>query len=108
VRAKARSGAASGWREALVPAAPTELTATGVTGGIQVSGTVPNSAVYLQVFEATTNNVTTATKLSAQPTTLPWTRTGLNAGQTRWLWLRSVSPEGNVSALAGPVTATAL
>jgi hypothetical protein len=108
VRAQARSGAVSGWREALVPAAPTGLTATGVNGGIQVSGTVPNSADYLQVFEATTNDVTAATKLSDEPTALPWTRTGLNAGQTRWLWLRSVSPEGNVSALAGPVTATAL
>jgi hypothetical protein len=108
VRAQARSGAASGWREALVPAAPSGLTATGVNGGIQVSGTVPNSADYLQVFEATTNDVTTATKLSDEPTALPWTRTGLTSGQTRWLWLRSVSPEGNVSALAGPVTATAL
>jgi hypothetical protein len=39
---------------------------------------------------------------------MPWTRTGLAAGQARWLWLRAVSAEGNVSALAGPVTAIAL
>ncbi|MGG5811845.1 hypothetical protein [Falsiroseomonas sp. CW058] len=39
---------------------------------------------------------------------LPWARTGLTPGQTRWYWLRAVSAEGNVSALAGPVLATAL
>ena len=49
-----------------------------------------------------------ATKLASEPTALPWDRTGLTTGQTRWYWLRSVSAEGNVSAFAGPVTATAL
>ena len=34
--------------------------------------------------------------------------TGLSAGDTRWYWLRAVSAEGDVSALVGPVTATAL
>jgi hypothetical protein len=108
VRAQARSGAASGWREALVPSPPSGLTATGVTGGIQISGSVPSGVAFLQVFEAITDNPATAVKLPQEPTALPWTRTGLATGQQRWLWLRSVSPEGNVSALAGPVTATAL
>jgi len=108
VRAQARSGAVSGWREALVPSPPTGLTATGVAGGIQISGSVPGGLAHLQVFEAATNDLAAAAKLPAEPTALPWTRTGLTTGETRWLWLRSVSPEGNVSALAGPVTATAL
>jgi hypothetical protein len=108
VRAQARSGAVSGWREALVPSPPSGLTATGVAGGIQISGSVPNGVAFLQVFEATANNPAAAVKLPSEPTTLPWTRTGLATGQTRWLWLRSVSPEGNVSTIAGPVTATAL
>jgi hypothetical protein len=41
VRAQARSGAISGWREAAVPAAPSGLAATAVVGGTQVSGSVP-------------------------------------------------------------------
>ena len=49
-----------------------------------------------------------ATKLVTEPTALPWDRLGLNAGDARWYWLRSISPEGNVSALIGPVTATAI
>ncbi|MFN6954737.1 MAG: phage tail protein [Acetobacteraceae bacterium] len=108
VRAQARSGAVSGWREALVPSPPTGLTATGVAGGIQVSGSVPGGVARLQVFEADSSDLAAATKLPAEPTALPWTRAGLATGQARWLWLRAVSPEGNVSALAGPVTATAL
>ncbi|MDW8315583.1 MAG: phage tail protein, partial [Rhodovarius sp.] len=108
VRAQARSDAVSGWREALVPAAPSGLTATGVGGGIQVSGSLPGGVARLQVFEAASNDLAAAAKLPDEPSALPWTRTGLATGQARWLWLRSVSPEGNVSALAGPVTATAL
>jgi hypothetical protein len=78
-----------------------------VVGGIQVTGAYPVGATALQVFEATSNSLAAAV-LQATITTLPWTRTGLANGQARWLWLRSVSPEGNVSALVGPVTATAL
>jgi len=108
VRAQARSGAVSGWREALVPAAASGLAATGITGGVRVSGGFPADAVRLQVFEASSASLAAATKLASEPTALPWDRTGLTTGQTRWYWLRSVSAEGNVSAFAGPVTATAL
>jgi predicted phage tail protein len=108
VRAVARSGAVSGWRQALVPAAVAAPTATGISGGIRLSGGFPSDAVRLQVFEASTNSLAAATKLPDEPTGLFWDRTGLTAGDTRWYWLRAVSAEGNVSALAGPVTATAL
>ena len=54
------------------------------------------------------NSLAAATKLASEPTALPWDRIGLTTGQARWYWLRAVSAEGNVSALAGPVTATAL
>ncbi|GAV36345.1 hypothetical protein ROTAS13_04032 [Roseomonas sp. TAS13] len=108
MRAQARSGAVSGWREALVPAAASGLAATGITGGVRLSGGFPADGVRLQVFEASSASLAAATKLASEPTALPWDRTGLTTGQTRWYWLRSVSAEGNVSAFAGPVTATAL
>ena len=107
-RAVARSGAVSGWREALVPAAVSAPTATGITGGVRLSGGFPADAIRLQVFEASSASLSAATKLATEPTSLFWDRTGLTAGQTRWYWLRSVSAEGNVSAFAGPVSATAL
>ncbi len=107
-RAVARSGAVSGWREALVPAAVSAPTATGIAGGVRLSGGVPAEVVRLQVFEASSNSLAAAVKLATEPTSLFWDRTGLTTGQTRWYWLRSVSAEGNVSALAGPVTATAI
>jgi len=107
-RAVARSGAVSGWRTALVPAGVSAPTATGITGGVRLSGGFPADAVRLQVFEASSNSLAAAIKLATEPTSLFWDRTGLTAGQTRWYWLRSVSAEGNVSAFAGPVTATAL
>ena len=108
VRAVARSGAVSGWRQALVPAAVAAPTATGIAGGIRLSGGFPPDAVRLQVFEATTSSLVAAAKLPEGPTSLFWDRTGLTAGDTRWYWLRAVSAEGNVSALAGPISATAL
>jgi len=91
-----------------VPAAASAITATGITGGVRLSGGFPADAVRLQVFEAASNSLAAAIKLVTEPTSLFWDRTGLTAGQTRWHWLRSVSAEGNVSAFAGPVTATAL
>ncbi|MDI3307706.1 MAG: phage tail protein [Acetobacteraceae bacterium] len=106
-RAVARSGAVSGWREAPNPGAVTAPAALGVTGGVRLSGGFPADAVRLQVFEAASASLAAAVKLATEPTALPWDRTGLTAGETRWYWLRAVSAEGNVSALVGPVTATA-
>ncbi|MCC7284456.1 MAG: hypothetical protein IT556_18905 [Acetobacteraceae bacterium] len=107
VCAVARSDAVSGWRQALVPAAVAAPTATGIAGGIRLSGGLPPDAVRLQVFEASSSSFAAATKLPTEPTSLFWGRTGLSAGATSWYWLRAVSAEGNVSALVGPVTATA-
>ena len=108
MRTVARSGAVSGWRQSLVPAAVAAPTATGIAGGIRLAGGFPPDAVRLQVFEAGSNSLAAAIKLPTEPTSLFWDRTGLTAGDTRWYWLRAVSADGNVSALAGPVTATAL
>jgi hypothetical protein len=107
-RAVARNGAASAWTQALVPAAVSAPTATPIAGGVRLSGGFPAGAVRLQVFEAASADLAAATKLAAEPTSLFWDRTGVPAGTTRWFWLRAVSAEGNVSAFAGPVTATAL
>lgn len=108
VRAVARSGAVSGWRTAPVPAAVSAPTATGIAGGVRLSGGFPADTVRLQIFEAASNSLAAASKLAAEPTSLFHDRTGLTAGETRWYWLRAVSAEGNVSAFAGPVSATAL
>ncbi len=75
---------------------------------LRLSGGFPPDAVRLQVFEAASSSLAAAAKLPDEPTSLFWDRTGLSAGDTRWYWLRAVSAEGNVSALAGPMTATAL
>jgi hypothetical protein len=74
---------------------------------VRLSGGFPQNGVRLQVFEAGSASLSAATKLASEPTALPWDRTGLTAGQTRWYWLRSVPADGNVSAFAGPVTTTA-
>jgi predicted phage tail protein len=108
VRSHARTGAVSGWREALMPAAVSTPAATGITGGVRLSGGFPADAVRLLVFEASSASLAAAAKLATEPTSLFWDRTGLTTGQTRWYWLRGISAEGNVSAFAGPVTATAL
>jgi hypothetical protein len=78
-----------------------------ITGGVRLSGGSPADAVRLQVFEAASADLASATKLAAEPTSLFWDRTGLPAGTQRWFWLRAVSAEGSDSALAGPVTETA-
>ncbi|WP_240048475.1 hypothetical protein [Crenalkalicoccus roseus] len=57
-----------------MPPPPTGLTAA---GGIQVSGSLPGGVAHLQVFEAASSDLAAATKLPAEPTALPWTRTGL-------------------------------
>ncbi len=108
LRAVARSGAVSGWQEAAIPGGVTALAALGIAGGIRLSGILPPEVTRLQVFEASSANFSQAVKLATEPTALPWDRTGLSAAQARWYWLRSVSAEGNVSALIGPVTATAI
>ena len=104
----ARSGAVSGWQEAAIPGGVTAAAALGIAGGVRLSGILPPEVTRLQVFEGESANLSQATKLVIEPTGLPWDRAGLSAGQARWYWLRSVSAEGNVSALIGPVTATAI
>lgn len=71
-------------------------------------GGFPADAVRLQIFEATSADLASAAKLATEPTSLFWDRRGPAASVTRWFWLRAVSAEGNVSAFAGPVAATAL
>lgn len=108
LRAVARSGAVSGWQETAIPGGVTALAALGISGGVRLSGILPPEVVRLQVFEASSANLSQAVKLASEPTALPWDRSGLSVGDVRWYWLRSVSAEGNVSALIGPVTATAI
>lgn len=108
VRAAARSGAVSAWTQAPAPPTVSAPTATAIAGGVRLSGGFPAGAARLQVFEAASADLAAAAKLAAEPTALFFDRTGLPAGATRFYWLRGVSAEGNVSALAGPVSATAL
>jgi hypothetical protein len=108
MRAVARSGAVSGWQNAALPGGVSAPVALGITSGVRLSGNLPPEVTRLQVFEASSTNRSLAVKLATEPAALPWDRSGISAGQPRWHWLRSVSAEGNVSALIGPVTATAI
>lgn len=69
-RAVARGGAASAWTEALVPAAVSVPTATPIAGGVRLSGGFPADAARLQVFDAVSADLASATKLAAEPTAL--------------------------------------
>ena len=92
----------------VIPGGVTALAALGVVGGVRLTGILPPEVTRLQVFEASSANLAQAVKLATEPTALPWDRTGLGVRAARWYWLRSVSAEGNISALIGPVTATAI
>jgi len=72
LRAVARSGAVSGWQEAAIPGGVTALAALGIAGGVRLSGILPPEVVRLQVFEASSADLSQAVKLASEPTALPW------------------------------------
>lgn len=89
------------------PGPPSALTATGLFTSILLEWTNPTDKdlAAVQVWEATTNNFASATKVATVSNTI-WARDGLAANVTRYYWLTAVDRTGNVSTKY-PVSSTA-
>lgn len=121
VRAIDKAGNRSAWTapQAIVgagdttpPGAPTSLEATVSIGSIFLRWTNPSASdlAKVEVWENTTNNSGTATKIAAvvgQPSGAgSYSRSGLSSGVTRYYWLKAVDTSGNVSVFSTGISAT--
>ena len=89
------------------PSVPTDLSADGAFRYITVSWTNPPEADfnYVEVFENSTNNVGSATKVG-QTSGDNFVRPNLGISDTKWYFVRSVDYSGNTSAFSSGVSAT--
>lgn len=80
------------------PGPPSGLTATGLFTSILLEWTNPTDKDFaaVQVWEATSNNFASATKVATVSNTI-WARDGLAANFTRYYWLTAIDRTGNVS-----------
>jgi hypothetical protein len=91
---------------------PTSPSATGGSGQITVSFTMPTVGAYKQIeyWVSATNDVTTADLLRVQNAVTGATKTtvhtGLGSGVTRYYWARSVDSAGRTSGYTTSVSAT--
>jgi hypothetical protein len=89
------------------PSAPTSLSAVGAYKTIQLSWTNPTAAdwFYNEVWENSTNNSSTATKIgTVSGSTLA--RSGLPDATTKYYWLKAVDFSRNVSGFSSVASAT--
>lgn len=116
VRSVDTDGLKSGWTsygtitptgDITPPGPPSGLTATGLFSSILLEWTNPTDKDFaaVQVWEASTNNFASATKVATVSNTI-WARDGLAANVTRFYWLTAIDRTGNVSAKF-PVSNTA-
>lgn len=116
VRSVDTDGLKSGWTsygtitptgDVTPPGPPSSLTATGLFSSIMLQWTNPTDKDFagVQVWEASTNNFASATRVATVSNTI-WSRDGLAANVTRFYWLTAVDRTGNVSAKF-PVSNTA-
>jgi hypothetical protein len=98
---------ATGAADTTAPDAPTSLSATGITRGISVAWTLPTATdlAAVEVWENTSNS-TTGRYFVGEARGTGFVRTGLDPNVTRHYWARSRDQSGNLSAYAGPVSAT--
>jgi len=91
------------------PGLPTSLTAAGGLKEITISWVRPidNDFHYVEIYENTTNNFNTASKIAVS-TNDHYIRTGLGYDVTRYYWLKSVDYSENVSTNTSSVNATTL
>jgi len=89
------------------PNAPTSLTAVGAYKTIQLSWTNPTAAdwFYNEVWENSTNNSSTATKIGTVSSST-MARSGLPDATTKYYWLKAVDFSRNVSGFSSVATAT--
>jgi predicted phage tail protein len=94
------------------PALPTSLTGTAAYQTVFLSWFGPTDAdlAYVEVYENSTNNSATATRVAtvanrpgAEGT---FTRTGLAPNTTRYYWLKAIDAAGNRSGFTGGITLT--
>lgn len=92
--------------DTVAPAAPTSLVGTGVIEGANLVWGNPadEDLAYIEVWEATTNNRASASKI-AESNTNYFNRAGLVAGATRYYWVRGVDASGNLGAWSNGETA---
>ncbi|WP_447910578.1 hypothetical protein [Brevundimonas bullata] len=121
VRAIDKAGNRSAWTapqdivgagDTTPPGPPTTLEATASVGSIFLRWTNPGASdlAKIEVWENTTNNSGTATKIAVvvgQPSGAgSYSRSGLPSGVTRYYWLKAVDTSGNASGLSTGISAT--
>lgn len=89
------------------PDAPTGLTATGTTRGVSVAWTMPTATdlAAVEVWENTTSS-TSGRYFVGETRGTGFVRTGIDPNVTRHYWVRARDLSGNLSAYAGPSSAT--
>ena len=97
----------TGAADVTAPDAPTNLGATGITRGIGVAWTLPAATdlAAVEVWE-NTSNAAGGRYFVGETRGTGFVRTGLAPNAPRWFWVRARDLSGNVSAFAGPVSAT--
>lgn len=101
VRARAADGV-SAWRDVLIPDEP-GVTVRSITGGIEVVTSLPGGALRGQIFVGTTDVLSAATKHGVDPTNAAPVAISIAGSAPRWVWVRTVGADGNLSAEVGPV-----
>ncbi len=99
----------SAWDDVTIPAAPTNLSATGDATDIDISWTLPAGAAKAQIFVHTAEDYSASTKQGTEPTATNGTLS-ITPGNdnNRWIWVRAVDADGNFGPPAGPLVATRL
>jgi hypothetical protein len=97
--------------DAVAPGAPTAITATAGSGGIQLAWTndPASDLAIVEVWRNTSNTTVGATKIqevASAPGTAGAHFDAVGSGLTRWYFLKSRDGSGNTSAFSGSVTAT--
>lgn len=97
----------TGAADTTAPGAPASASALGVLRGISVQWVrdTASDLAATEVWEAPTSDPAGRAYVG-EATASRFVRTGLTPGDTAWYWLRSRDRSGNVSAFAGPVSAT--
>lgn len=102
-RVQARSGESySLWTDVMLPAAPEVLQIVGTVGGYDIVTELATGTTKLQIFEGTTDVLSSASKRAEEPVTGTTSITD-GSGVTKYIWARGVNAAGNVGTMRGPL-----
>ena len=89
------------------PAAPTNLSATGVFEAIELNWTNPvdKDLKTIQIWESSNSSINNATLIGTSGGS-NFRRGNLDISQTKYYWVRAEDTSGNLSSYTGPVNAT--